>query len=183
MMQAMEQKAQHTPHMTQMLSRAGAGLSVFVLALVFALSGLWVGVAVVLAGGALWLVGHLRPQSWPGALASSATLVVLAGAAAAAMINAIGGGWPVLGLVAALVAWDLEQFAQQMRAAGRVDGVTELERRHIRRLLLTAVIGGVLGLLGLELRVRLRFGLALLLAALVMAGLGLIVGYLRRLGD
>ena len=182
-MQAIEQKAQHTPRMTRTLSRASAGLSVFVLALIFARSGLWAGVAEVLAGGALWLLGHLRPQGRSGALAPSVALVVLAGAAAAAMINAIGSGWPVLGLVAALVAWDLEQFAQAMRAAGRVDGVTELERRHIRRLLLTAVIGGVLGLVGLGLRVRLRFGLALLLAALVMAGLGLIVGYLRRLGE
>ena len=183
MMQATEQKAQFAPRMTLRLSRASAGSSVFVLGLGFALSGLWAGVAAVLAGGALWLLGHLSPQNRLGASASSVALVVLAGAAAAAMIYAIGGGWPVLGLVAALVAWDLEQFAQQMRAAGRVDGATELERRHIRRLLLTAAIGSVLGLIGLGLRVRLRFGLALLLAALVMSGLGLIVGYLRRVGD
>ena len=77
MMQAIEQKAQHTPRMTLTLSRASAGLSLFVPALVFALSGLWVGVAVVLAGGARWLVGHLRPQSRFGATASSVTLVVL----------------------------------------------------------------------------------------------------------
>ena len=183
MMQAIEQEARHRPQMTLTLSRVSAGLAVFVLALPFALSGLWVGVAAVLAGGALWLLGNLRPQSRPGASASPVALFVLAGAAAAAMVYAIGGGWPVLGLVTALVAWDLDQFAQQMRAAGRVHGVTELERRHIRRLLLTALIGGVLGLIGLGLRVRLRFGLALLLAALVMSGLGLIVGYLRRLGD
>ena len=132
-MQATEQQVQQTPQMTQALSRASAGLSVFVLALVCALSDLWIGVAAVLAGGALWLLGHLLPLSRPGALASSAALVVLVAAAAAEVLLAVGGGWPVLGLAAALVAWDLDQFAQLMRSAGRVDGAAELERRHIRR--------------------------------------------------
>ena len=68
-MQAAKHKAQQTPQMTLALSRASAGLSVFVLALGFALSGLWVGMAAVLAVGALWLLGHLRaPGSPPPAL-------------------------------------------------------------------------------------------------------------------
>ena len=182
-MQAAEQKAQQTPQMTLALSRASAGLSVFVLALVFALNDLWLGVAAVLAGGALWLLGHVRPQSRPGALASSASLVVLVTAAGVQVLLIVGGGWPVLGLATALVAWDLDQFAQMMRAAGRVDGAAELERRHVRRLLVVATIGGVLGGVVLGLRVRLSFELALVLAALAMLGLGLIIGYLRRVRD
>ena len=179
MMQATEQKTQQTPQMTLALSRASAGLSVFVLALAFALSGLWAGVAAVLAGGALWLLGHLRALRWT----SSVALIVLAAAAAAEVLLAEGGGWSLLGLVAALVAWDLEQFAQRMRAAGRVDDATGLERRHIQRLLAVAAIGGLLGAIGLGLQVRLTFEWALVLAALVMLGLGPIVGYMRRVGD
>lgn len=182
-MQPMEPKAQQTPQMTLALSRASAGLSVFVLALGFALSGLWLGVAAILAGGALWLLGHLRPLSQPGSLASSVALVMLAAAAAAEVLLGVGGGWPVLGLVAALVAWDLDQFVQQMRAARRVDGAPELERRHIQRLLVVAATGSVLGAIGLGLRVRLSFELALVLAALVMVCLSLLIGYLRRVGD
>lgn len=178
-MQATAHKAQRIPQMTLALSRASAGLSVFVLALGFALSSLWVGVAAVLAGGALWLLGQLRALDW----ASSAALVMQAVAAAVAVLLAVSGGWPVLGLVAALVAWDLDQFAQRMRAAGRVDDAPGLERRHIRRLLVVAAIGAVLGAIGLGLRVRLSFGLALLLAALAMLGLSLVVGYIRRVGD
>ncbi len=178
-MQATEQKAQQTPQMTIWLSRAGAGLSVFVLALVFALNDLWLGVAAVLAGGALWLLGHLRP----GALASTAALVVLVASAGAQVLLSVGGAWPVLGLAAALVAWDLDQFLQLMRSAGRVDGAAKLERRHIRRLLIVAVIGGVLGAIGMGIRVRLSFELALVLAALAMLGLGLVIGYLRRVRD
>lgn len=190
-MQASKHEAQQTPQMTLALSRVSAGLSVFTLALGFALSGLWVGMGAVLAVGALWLLGHLRTPGQPHALVaqralpwtSSAALVMLAAAAAVAVLIAVGGGWPVLGLVAALVAWDLDQFAQRMRAAGRVDGAPELERHHIRRLLVVAAIGGVLGAIGLGIRVRLSFELALLLAALAMVGLGLIVGYIRRMGD
>ena len=188
-MQAAEQKAQQTPQMTLALSRASAGLSVFVLALTFALGDLWIGVAAVLAGGALWLLGHVRPLGpqrllgRPGALASSAALIVLVAAAGAQVLLTVGGGWPVLGLAAALVAWDLDQFAQLMRAAGRVDGAAELERRHIRRLLVVAAIGTVLGAVVLGIRVRLSFELALVLAALAMLGLGLIIGYLRRVRD
>ena len=177
-MQATKPKVQQTPQMTLALSRASAGLSVFALALGFALSGLWAGMAAVLAAGALWLLGH-RALPW----ASSAALVTLAAAAAVAVLLAVGGGWPVLGLVAALVAWDLDQFAQRMRAAGRVDGAPELERRHIRRLLVVAATGGVLGAIGLGIRVRLSFELALILVALAMLGLSIAVGFLRRLRD
>ena len=123
-MQATKHKPQEIPQMTVALSRASAGLSVFVLALGFALSGLWAGMAAVLTVGALWLLGHMRALRRKSALtrASSAALVMLAAAAAVAVLVAVGGGLPVLGLVAALVAWDLDQFAQRMRAAGRVDG-------------------------------------------------------------
>jgi hypothetical protein len=116
-------------------------------------------------------------------LASSAALVVLAAAAAAAVWLSAGGVWPVLGMAAALMAWDLDQFAQLMRSAGRVDGAAELERRHIRRLLIVAAIGCVLGAVGLGLRVRLNFEVALVLAVLSMLGLGIAVGFLRRLRD
>ena len=70
-----------------------------------------------------------------------------------------------------------------MRAAGRFDDAPGLERRHIRRLLVVAAIGGVLGAIGLGLRVRLSFGLALLLATLAMLGLSITIGFLRRLRD
>ena len=178
-MQTFESEAQQTPQMTIWLSRASAGLSVFVLALAFALSDLWAGVAAVLAGGALWLLGHLRALRWT----SSVALIVLVTAAAIAVSHSIGGGWPVLGLVAALVAWDLDQFAQLVRAAGRVDGARDLELRHIRRLLAVASIGGLLAGIGMGLRVRFSFELALVLGALVMLGLSIAVGYLRRLRD
>ncbi len=108
---------------------------------------------------------------------------MLVAAAGAQVLLTVGGGWPVLGLAAALVAWDLDQFAQMMRAVGRVDGAAELERRHIRRLLVVAAIGSLMGGVVLGLRVRLSFELALVLAALAMLGLGLIIGYLRRVRD
>lgn len=165
--------------MISALPSASAGLSVFLLALGFALHGLWAGTAAVLAAGILWLLGQWRALPW----ASSAGLVAQTVAAAVAMLNGVWGGWSVLSVVAALAAWDLDQFAQRMRAAGRVDDAPRQERRHIQRLSVVAGIGGLLGLVALSLQVRLSFGLALLLAVLMMMCLGLVIGYMRRAGD
>jgi hypothetical protein len=184
-MQATKQTAQEIPQMTVALSRVSAGLSVFFLALGFALSGLWAGTAAILAVGVLWLLGQLRPPGQPGALrwTSSAAFVMLVLGAAVAMLLSVGAAWPLLGLVAALVTWDLDQFARRMQAAGRVDDGPGLERRHVQRLLVVAAIGCLLAFAGLVLRLRLSFGWALLLAAVAMLGLSLIVGYMRRVGD
>ena len=165
--------------MISTLSIASVGLSAFLLALGFALRDLWAGTAAVLAAGVLWRLAQWRAQPW----ASPAGLVAQATAAAVAMLLGVGGGWPVLALVAALVAWDLDQFSQRMRAAGRVDDAPGQERRHIRRLLMVAGLGGLLGLAALSFQVRLSFGLALLLAVVMMLCLSLVIGYVRRAGD
>jgi len=178
-MQAAKQKAEEIPQMTVALSRVGAGLSAFFLALGFASSGLWAGTAAVLAVGALWLLGHLRALPWM----SSAAFAMQAIAAAVAMWMDVWAGWPLLGLVAALVTWDLDQFARRMQAAGRVDDGPGLERLHIQRLLIVAGIGFLLATVGLAVRVRLTFGLALFLAAVAMLGLSLVIGTMRRAGD
>ena len=165
--------------MISTLSSASIGLSASLLACGFALHDQWVGTAVVLAAGALWLLAQWRALPW----ASPAGLVAQGIAAAVAMLLGVGGVWPVLALVAALVAWDLDQFSQRMRAAGRVDDALGQERRHIRRILIVAGLGGLLGLAALSLQVRLSFGLALLLAVVMMLCLSLVIGYVRRAGD
>ena len=88
-----------------------------------------------------------------------------------------------MAFVAALAAWDLDQFAQRMRAAARVDDAPGQERRHIQRLSIVVGVGGLLGIAALGFQVRLSFGLALLLALLMMLCLGLVIGYIRRAGD
>jgi hypothetical protein len=178
-MQAARQKAEEIPQMTTALSWVSAGLSAFFLALGFASSGLWAGTAGVLAVGALWLLGHLRALRWT----SSAAFAMQAIAAAVAVWMDVWAGWPLLGLVAALITWDLDQFAGRMRAAGRVDDGPGLERLHIQRLSIVAGIGCLLAAVGLVARVRLSFGLALFLAAAAMLGLSLVIGTMRRAGD
>lgn len=178
-MQAAGHKAKQTRQKTVALSHASAGLSVLILAFGFALSGLWVGALAVLAAGLLWLLGQWRGLGWT----SSALLVLQTAAAAVATLSAVGDGWSVLGLAAALVAWDLDQFAQRMGAAGRVDDAAGQERLHIRRLMAVVGIGGLLAAIGLVAQVRLSFGVALLLAALMMLCMSLIIGTMRRMGD
>jgi hypothetical protein len=86
----------------------------------------------------------------------------------------------LVGVVVALVAWDLDRFTWRMRAAGRVEGVDALERRHLWRLLIVAGSGLFLGAAALSVKIRLGFVVAFLLAFLAVLGLSRVVGFLQR---
>ena len=85
----------------------------------------------------------------------------------------------LVGTVAALSAWDLDQFEQHLRQAGRIAGRAEMERRHLLRLALVDTVGFLLGMVALQLQVRFSFFAALLMAALLALGTGELVVYLR----
>ena len=146
------------------------------LALGHGLNGSWGGVVVALVVGAFWLVGRRRRWGW----VASVALVLLIGVAAVGQQGGAGGGWMLVGVVIALVAWDLDRFIWRVRAAGRVKEVDALERRHLWRLLLVAGAGLLLGTAALSVRIRLGFVVAFLLALLAMLGLSRVVGLLRR---
>jgi hypothetical protein len=164
---------------TAWLLPAGIVLAVAVLAIGYGLSALWRGAAVALAVGAFWLAGQWRRWGW----VASVALVLLIGAAAVGLWSGVGGGWMLVGVVTALVAWDLDRFAWRMRAVGRVEDVDVFGRRHLQRLLTVGGIGLLLGAVALSLRVRLGFAVAFLLALLAVLGLSRVVGFLRREGD
>jgi hypothetical protein len=165
--------------MTAWLLPAGTVLAATVLAMGFGLNELWGGAVMVGVVGALWVVGQWRRWGW----VASVALVLLIGAAAVGLGLGVGGGWMLAGVVATLAAWDLDRFAWQMRAAGRVEGADAFERRHLQRLLIVGGAGLILGAVALSLRMRLGFAVAFILALLVLLGLSRVVGFLRREGD
>jgi hypothetical protein len=114
---------------------------------------------------------------------ASVALVLLIGAAAIGLWSGVAGGWALVGVAAALVAWDLDRFVWRMRAAGCVEGADVLERRHLQRLLTVGGTGLLLGAVALSLRIRLGFAAAFLLALLAVLGLSRVIGFLRREGD
>ena len=95
----------------------------------------------------------------------------------------VGVGWMLVGVVAALSAWDLDHFVQRLNGVGRVTKVRDLEQRHLQRLLIVDVSGLMLSVVALGIKVEFGLVTAMLLGLLVILGLSRMVGFLRREGD
>ena len=144
-----------------------AGLATFVLALGYIGQSLWAGVGIVVAIGLLWLAGDWRGWDW----VAEPCLAGWVGLAAFGAWWGVISGWMLLGVVAALAAWDLSHFAARLRDAGALTPPAELTRAHLRRLAIVAGAGLLLGGIALGIRVELTFGWAILAAALAIIGL------------
>jgi hypothetical protein len=149
------------------------------LALGYGLAGLWPATLLLLALGSLWLLGQQQGWGW----VASVALVFFVGAAAVGLWLDLGAGWMLLGVVAALSAWDLDRFTQRQRGAERIEKARELERRHLQRLLIVDSLGLLLATAGLQVRVGVSFGGAFSLTLLAVLGLSRVIGFLRRESD
>jgi len=131
------------------------------LAAAHALGGGWAWAAAGLGLGALWLFGQWRrwPLTAPLGLVASTALAALSlwldGEPGSALLA-------LLGVVAALCAWDLDGLAWRLARYPFVGDQAGLERRHLARLL---------GVAALALQIRLTFLPALLLSLLAVLGL------------
>ena len=164
---------------TMRLALISTLLATAALAHPYALRGYWTGTLIIVDTGILWLVGRYRRWRWMPSLA----LALFLGAAVIGMLWMPRSIWMMLGIVAAVSAWDLDHFAQRVRAAGRVEGARDLETRHLQRLLLVDSLGLGLGAVALRLRVTLDFPTALLLAFVAVLGLSWAVRSMRRESD
>jgi hypothetical protein len=125
------------------------------------------------------LVGHRLRWPW----IDSAELAFFIGVAAAGAWLGLGQGWMLVGLVAAVSAWDLGHFSVFLQSAQQVQEREEMERRHLRRLLVVDAVGLAVGFATLKVRVQLAFGWVLLVAFVLVLALGQVVTFLRREGD
>jgi hypothetical protein len=149
----------------RLLTLLCAGLATLALALGYAGLALW-GVGVAVAIGLLWLAGDWRSWDW----AADVCLAGWVSLAAFGTWQALPAGWMLIGVVAALAAWDLGHFAVRLRSAGAIPPA-ELTRAHLRQLAIVAAAGLLLGGIALGIRVELTFGWALLTAVLAVIGL------------
>jgi hypothetical protein len=156
-----------------------AGLAALVLALGYAGHALWAGVGVAAAIGLLWLAGAWRGWDW----VAEPCLAGWVGLAAFGVWQGLPAGWVLIGVIAALAAWDLSHFAAHLRSAGAIAPPTELMRAHLRRLAVVVAVGMLLGGIALGIRVELTFGWALLAAALAIIGLSRLIGAGGRAGQ
>lgn len=155
---------------------AGVLIAMAALALGYGLGGVWIGVGLVLVVGVLWFTGRWLGWGW----VASVGLALWIAAAAVGLWVGLGAGWMLVGVVAALSAWDLDHFIQRLGAAGRVEHDVAMERAHLGRLLAVDAAGLALGGLALTVRVRLGFGLALVLALVAVWGLSRAVRFLQQ---
>jgi len=158
---------------------AMAALAAGTLSAPFGLAAGWPWLLALAVLSFFWLAGFWRGWLWsaPWGLAGF-TL-----AAAAGLLQGLGAGWMILGLVAALCAWDLHYLAHLLQDLAPAEAHRTLERRHIQRVLTVAGLSLALAAVALTLEVKLTFFLALLLGLLAAWGLGRAVGFLRGEAD
>jgi hypothetical protein len=156
----------------RLLTLICAGLATLALALGYAGQALWAGAGLCIAIGLLWLGGQWRGADW----VADPCLAGWVGLAAFGAWQGLAAGVMLLGVGAALAAWDLGHFAERLQRAGRVAQRSELTRAHLRQLAIVEMIGALLGAIALGLRLELTFGWALLLAGLAIYSLSRLIG-------
>jgi len=161
--------------MSRTWALGGVALSAALLFLGYALASQWAGAASVLALGLLGAVGHWR--TWERL--SAAGFLALAAMAACGVALDLGMVWMLGGLGAALCAWELGSWSHRL-AAAQVLRQKEMERRHLRRLLVVVGLGSALAGLTALVRLPLGFFWALTLGLVAALALARAISYLRE---
>ncbi len=127
--------------------------------------------------GVVWLLAHWRKYYW----FSSVALVLSLFAAAYGVWYEFPTIWMLLGALGGLLGWDLSDFARRLSYAAPTDDVRGMERSHLARVGVVAVLGLGLALLSLFIHVRrLAFEVAVGLVLLAVLGLTRLVMRLRK---
>ena len=165
--------------MTARLLSITIGLAAIVLAIGYAVGGVWKISLILLAMGVLWWIGQKRHWN----LFAPVALLGFVVAAAVGLWMGLPAGWMLVGVVAALSAWDLDHFARRLRSVERVEMRPALERLHLRRLVSVDGLGLLLAGMALGVQYKFSFDVALVLGLVAVVGLSQMVSYLRRESD
>jgi MFS family permease len=145
----------------------------------FVVNGRPEGLIVIIPLAVFWLAGEWRGWRW----ASSLSLLFYS-------LTAMGAIWlgvlPVLvllGLVTAVIAWDVSNFIHLLDGMNRVYKEDLLIRQYRRRLLGAAGIGLVIAVLATIIQISFSFVAALLLGMLAIVGFSLAISFLRQESD
>jgi len=162
--------------MTRFLRFACPILSAGLLAAGYFLSGLnWPAVG-LLAFGILWIMGLALRWDWVPPLGLFAAF----GSAAFGLFLDLPPGLLISGALFALLAWDLAEFYLRLKKASPEDDIAGLERRHLTRLGILALIGGGLSAFALTLHLTPSFGWIVILMFFAVWGIGRMVDWLLK---
>jgi hypothetical protein len=126
---------------------------------------------------AVWLIAHFRKWYW----FSSIALLIIILVAAFGVWQEFSTVWMLLGALGGLLGWDLSDFARRLSYAAPMDDTRGMERLHMERVGIVAVLGLGLALLSVFIHVqRLAFEVAVGLVLLAALGLTRLVIGLRK---
>ena len=127
--------------------------------------------------GVVWILAHWRKYYWASSVAFFITLI----AAAYGIWNQFTIFWMLLGALGGLLGWDLSDFAMRLSYAAPTDDIQGMERRHLERAGVVAVLGFGIALLSVYIHIqRLAFEVAVGLVLLAALGLTRLVIGLRK---
>ncbi|MBP6177722.1 MAG: hypothetical protein KA473_08845 [Anaerolineales bacterium] len=130
----------------------------------------------VLVFGAGWLIAVFQDWKWFSWIGLTFATVVSAFGLWFGFIP----GWMFAGGIFALFAWDMFDFRLRLRLMADDDDKRGIERRHILRISLLALIGMALASLTMLVRVQFTLEWSALLVIVALLGLGQLVGWLKK---
>jgi len=152
------------------------GLAAVALGASYALDGHPIWVMATGFIGLLWLTGAWRGQRWTSTLG----LFFFTAAAAIGIMLRFPPLWLLSSVVAALVAWDLDHFMQELSQVKDIRDEAALIKGHLWRLGIVAGLGWLLGILALSVQITFDFIWTLALSLLIITSLSGVIRYLRR---
>jgi hypothetical protein len=126
--------------------------------------------------GAGWLFAIWQDWKWY----SSVALFLATVMSALGLWFGFVPGWMFAGGIFALFAWDMTDFRQRLRGMANDDDTRGIERRHLARISLLALIGLALASIAMLVRVQFTFEWIALLVIVTLLGLGQLVAWLKR---
>ena len=130
----------------------------------------------ILILGALWLFAGWRRWTWFSVIGILFS-VTLAGFG---LWIELSSGWLIAGALGGLLAWDLSDFMRRLRFAHAMDDKRTLERRHLTRVTIVAVVGLALASIAMLVRLEFTFEWMVLVTLVAVLGVTQLVSWLRR---
>jgi hypothetical protein len=151
--------------MTRVALFTSIALGIGSLAIGYAGSG-WFAL-LILAFGIIWFYTEQRGWAWFSMIGLTLAVFI-------AMVGVqleFNSGWMFAGVLFSLFAWDLVEFRNRLQFASIGNNVPGMEKRHLLRLGILAIVATILLLLIIFVRLQFSFGWLIFLAIVTALGL------------
>jgi len=139
-----------------------------------------IGLDIVVRGllilGVFWLFAGWKRWTWFSVIA----ILLVVALAGFGLWIALSPGWMIAGALGGLLAWDLSDFMRRLQFVHFTDDKRGLERRHLTRVTIVALLGMALATIAILVRLEFSLEWMILLALVGVLGVTQLVSWLRR---